>query len=173
MLSSYDSRSAFLSTDLMTDKITCPHCNVPLPPRWKASNVICSDPGRESEISVGTTYTTTCMSCDKALIEFEPATDGPLAELGRTPVFPVPKDEAIEVVVRIVLDFENLRRRGKDEPEMTPEEREEQATTLRDRLRTMKDAVTAEAYMRTTQGLSLVADTAQITQVFGGILGDQ
>ena len=86
-------------------------------------------------------------------------------------MFPISKDESIEIVIEIVLDFENLRRRENDEPEMTEKEREDGATTLREKLRGMKDAVTAEAYMRTTQGLSLLADTAQVTQVFSGVLG--
>ena len=86
-------------------------------------------------------------------------------------VFPVSKEQSIEIVIEIILNFENLRRQNEEEPEMTKEEREERAKPLREKLRGMKDMVATEAYMRTTQGLSLLADTAQIAQLISGIIG--
>ena len=71
-------------------------------------------------------------------------------------------------MIEISLDFEKLRRRHENEPEMTDDEQEEKANTLREKLNGMKDAVATEAYTRMTQGLSLLADTTQIIQLITG-----
>ena len=51
---------------------------------------------------------------------------------------------------------------------MTEQERDEKAGGYRDKLRGMKDAVFAEVYARTTQGLSLLADTSPLIQLITG-----
>ena len=152
-------------------KISCPHCGVPFPPRWKATPFNALNPSREAEETIGSVWATTCMSCDKPIVEFEPRKkDGPLGDIGRIPLFPVSKEQSINIVIEIILNFRNLQSRGKGEPEMTVEEREAEAGTLREKLNGMKEAVVKGMYMRATQGIGLFADTAQIAQVISDIV---
>ena len=160
----------------MVDKIQCPHCGVPFPPRWTGTGFGCSNPSREEDETVGAIWATSCMSCDKPIIEFQPVGDvvsevlsgSPTGESRRIPIFPVSKEQSIEIVIEIILNFENLRRQNEKEPEMTNEEREEKAKTFREKLHEMKDTVAAGEYMRMTQGLSFLADALQITQFITG-----
>ncbi len=156
----------------MAEKAQCPHCGVPFPPRWESVAVNALNPSRDANEHQGDLWTTTCTSCDKPVLEFQPVDGGALGEgTDRLQVFPHSKELSIEIIIEIVLNFEDLRRRNEAEPEMTEDERKKEANTLRTKLRSMKDALFADAYARTTEGLSILADGAQVVQLLGGNVG--
>ena len=157
----------------MANKVDCPHCNVPFPPRWQAAAVQALNPEREEVEGYGTMWTTSCTSCDRPVLEFEPVAGAALGEsVERQTVFPPSNDIAIEVVVQIMLDFSDYKREEGNDPPMSSEEREEQATVLREGLKGMRDVTSSkETFRKAGEALKTVGSYAPAVTKLLEVLG--
>ena len=103
---------------------TCPSCAVSYYPLWRVTDCTVHTPDRTTTINAGKVHVATCTSCDEFLLKFVPTNDLQ-SYVKRCPadqLWPVPEQVVIEIVVQIFIDFENVRRREGEEPEMTDEE---------------------------------------------------
>ncbi len=113
-------------------KTDCPHCGAPFYPQWEAADLKTASPDRTQGTLVGRTWTTTCTSCDKVIIEFGAVVDNvPAEEWDSQQVFPVPPETVIEIIIKVFIDLENIRRRQEGAPKMTDDEEDAQRTSLR------------------------------------------
>lgn len=149
------------------EEIACPHCGTSIYPQWKATSFAALNPQRSREQNQGVVHATTCTSasCNKPILEFEPNKGAALGDMECVQVFPVPDLVAIEIVIQIVLDFENIQRREQGKEDLSDKEREAKASKLREKLRSAKEAIMKDIVRRATAGLSVIADIGQVTEL--------
>ena len=125
------------------NKLPCPYCGHPFYPLWNAQSFDTKSPDRSQDIMVGQVRATTCTSCDKLIIELEAWDDSGILpeEWDRRQIFPAPPEVVIEIIVKVFIDLENLRRRQESEPEMTDDEEDAQRTSMQEFFKSAWEAV--------------------------------
>lgn len=103
-------------------KDTCPHCETDYYPAWTQHDLRIKSPARLEDIDIGSIQVTTCTSCDELIVNLH-LKGNDLGKVNRkegdAQLLPPEADVVIKIIVQIFIDFENLRRREANEPEMT------------------------------------------------------
>ena len=133
---------------MASERETCPSCASSYYPRWNAVDCNVSTPDRTTTITAGKIYIATCTSCDELLLKFDPNLNQAEPNLKSFPigqVWPIPEQTVIEIVVRIIIEFEDVRRREEGKEERSEQEKEERSDYLSNIFSGMWEAVSKGA----------------------------
>lgn len=111
----------------MSDQTTCGHCGFEFFSPWQGAKVVSKNAMRSASMTVGTIYATTCPggNCGREVLEYQSATNTADGMPERVPVFPNQGGLTLQVVITLVVEIEDLRRRNRGDGAMTDSEREE------------------------------------------------
>lgn len=121
---------------MLEGQIKCKYCGSPFHTRWNGTDLTCDDYQRTNSNNLHAlkVYATTCTSCNGLHVELAPY-DHKKEIQERRIVHPIPEDDAIEVVILIVIRFIEAERGHS----MGKEEREDWSVRLREVFHNMKN----------------------------------